>query len=219
MLVALKKRATLPTFLTFYTLILTVLYSAISYKTPWCLLNFLFGLILLAGIGASALMGAFSNRFAKAFTAIVLLALATQLAIQSYRASYVYAADRRNPYVYAQTVPDLLNLVKKVDAVAQLSPTAYDTIIKVITPDGDYWPLPWYLRQFTRIGWYDSLPADPYAPMIIVSAQLDARLDEKSDKKWIMVGLTELRPQKFLELYVEAELWKKYIATLPRERD
>jgi hypothetical protein len=54
---------------------------------------------------------------------------------------------------------------------------------------------------------------------MIVGAEVDARLDEKSDKKWIMVGYTELRPQKFLELYVEAELWKKYVATLPPSRD
>jgi len=27
----------------------------ISYKTPWCLLNFWLGMILLAGIGAAAL--------------------------------------------------------------------------------------------------------------------------------------------------------------------
>ena len=92
-------------------------------------------------------------------------------------------------------------------------------MVKVITPDGDYWPLPWYLRRFKSVGWYDKVPDDPFAPIMIVSAQLDARYDEKSDKKWIMVGLTELRPGKFLELYVEAELWKKYVASLPRERE
>ena len=38
----------LPRFLTFYTFLLTLLYSLISYKTPWCGLNFLIGMILLA---------------------------------------------------------------------------------------------------------------------------------------------------------------------------
>jgi uncharacterized protein (TIGR03663 family) len=219
MFVSLKTKLRLPTFLTFYTLILAALYSAISYKTPWCLLNFLFGMIVLAGIGAAALIAPFANRFAKVLITIVLLGLSAQLAAQSYRASYVYAADRRNPYVYAQTVPDLLNLVQKVEGIAQVSTNRYDTVIKIITPDGDYWPLPWYLRRFKHIGWYDAVPKDPYAPIMIVAAQLDARYDEKSDKKWIMVGLTELRPGKFLELYVEAELWKNYVANLPQERD
>ncbi len=39
-------------FLALYTIILTVIYSAISYKTPWCLLSFWNGMILLAGVGA-----------------------------------------------------------------------------------------------------------------------------------------------------------------------
>ena len=34
-----------------------------------------------------------------------------------------------------------------------------------------------------------------------------------------MVGLSELRPGNFFELYVELELWKKYVETLPRERN
>jgi uncharacterized protein (TIGR03663 family) len=219
MIVSVQKKKLFPTFLTFYTLILTAIYSAISYKTPWCLLNFLFGMILLAGIGASALINAFSIRFTKIFASVALLALSAQLAAQAYRASYVYVADRRNPYVYAQTSPDLLNLVQRVEAIARIAPANYETVIKVITADGDYWPLPWYLRRFKNVGWYEKVPENPFAPMMIVAAQLEARYDEKSDKKWIMVGYTELRPQKFLELYVEADLWKKYVATLPRDRE
>ena len=45
----------LPRFLTFYTFLLTLLYSLISYKTPWCALSFLMGMILLAGVGAAAI--------------------------------------------------------------------------------------------------------------------------------------------------------------------
>ena len=43
-------------FIAFYTLILTVAYSAIPYKTPWCMLGFLHGMILLAGVGAVVLV-------------------------------------------------------------------------------------------------------------------------------------------------------------------
>ncbi len=41
-------------FIAFYTLAMTVVYSVIPYKTPWCLLGFLHGMILLAGVGAVA---------------------------------------------------------------------------------------------------------------------------------------------------------------------
>jgi uncharacterized protein (TIGR03663 family) len=215
------RKQPLPKFIAIYTIVLTGAYSAISYKTPWCLLSFLFGMILLAGIGASALLERISNRAGRILMTLALLGFSAQLTYQSCRANFdpKYLADRRNPYVYAQTVPDLLNLVEKVKSVAKISDNGYKTVIKVISPGGDYWPLPWYLRRFEDVGWYEQLPNDPFAPIIIVAAQLDARLDEKSDKKWIMVGLTEQRPQKFFELYVETELWKKYVASLPPARD
>ncbi|HUS35445.1 MAG TPA: flippase activity-associated protein Agl23 [Verrucomicrobiae bacterium] len=215
-IVGIRRKAAFPTFLAIFTLLLTFAYSAISYKTPWCLLNFYIGMLLLAGYGAASI------RHWAITTCVVVSAL--QLAYQSYRASYVFASDRRNPYVYAQTVPDLLNLVEKVHSIAKVDTQIHDerrfeTVIKVIAPDGDYWPLPWYLRRFKNVGWYDAMPPDPFAPIIIVGATMDARLDEKSEKKWIMAGYTELRPQKFLELYVEVELWKKYVATLPRDKE
>ena len=213
------KKSPLLRFLALYTIILTGLYSAIAYKTPWCLLNFYLGMILLAGVGAVAVVEFFRSRAGQAVMVVVLLALTLQLSWQSWRASFLYAADRRNPYVYAQTVPDLLKLMERAEGLARVAPTKYETVVKVIAPESDYWPLPWYLRRLQHVGWYDKLPDDPYAPIVMVSSKLNARLDDKSDKKWIMAGLSEMRPGIFLELYVELELWKKYVETLPRDRD
>jgi hypothetical protein len=176
-------------------------------------------MILLAGIGAAKLVDVFPTRGLKVALVTVLLGFTAQLTGQAWRASFVYSADRRNPYVYAQTTPKLLELVQRTEDIAHVAPTGYETVIKIIATDSDYWPLPWYLRRFKNIGWYDQLPTEPFAPIIIVSSKLDARLDEKSDKKWLMVGLTELRPGKFFEQYVELELWKKYVETLPRDRE
>jgi uncharacterized protein (TIGR03663 family) len=208
-------KSSLLRFLTFYTAFITIIYSAISYKTPWCLLSFLYGMILLAGVGAASLVGRFRSVPAKVACIAVLFALSGQLAAQSWRTSFVYYSDRRNPYVYAQTVPDVLKLVERVEGIGRVSPADFGTVIKVMAPESDYWPLPWYLRRFPNIGWYEKLPDDPFAPIIIVSSKLEAQLDEKSARKWIMAGLTELRPGRFFELYVELDLWKKYVETLP----
>lgn len=216
---AFRRKAPAPIFVAIYAIVLSIAYSAISYKTPWCLLNFLFPMILLAGLGATYMINCVTGRPGKVVMGLILAGSMGQMISQTYRGSFVYAADRRNPYVYAQTVPDLMNLVQKLDAIGKVASAGYESVVKVIAPDGDYWPLPWYLRRFKNVGWYEAMPADPFAPIIIVGATMEARLDEKSDKKWIMAGYTELRPQKFLELYVELELWKKYVATLPRDRD
>lgn len=209
------KKTPLLCFLAIYTITLTAAYALISYKTPWCLLSFYHGMILLAGVGAASLVEFCRARAAKVIVLAILAAATVQLTWQSWRASFVYFADRKNPYCYSQTVRDVLNLVQKAEAVAQVSPQKFATVVKVIAPDSDYGPLPWYLRRFQHVGWYDALPADPFAPIIVVSSKLDARLDEKSDKKWIMAGMFEQRPAVFLELYVELELWKKYVETVP----
>ena len=213
------KKSPLRRFLAIYTILLTAAYSAISYKTPWCLLGFFNGMILLAGIGATALVEFFQQRARKIFIVAILAVATFQLAWQAWRGSFVYFADRKNPYVYAQTVPDVLNLAQKAEALAQLSPQGHELVVKVIAPDSDYGPLPWYLRRFKHVGWYDALPADSFAPIVITAAKLNVALDEKSDKKWVMAGMFELRPGNFLELYVERKLWGKFVATLPRAKD
>jgi len=201
-------------FLALFTVLLTAIYSVLSYKTPWCLLSFWLGMLLLAGVGAAVLLRASRFQWARTAAGILLGAGAAQLAAQAWNASTAFADDPRNPYVYAQTSADLLKLVQKIETVAQAEPQPEQTLIKVIAPEGDYWPLPWYLRRFTRTGWYTEMPPDPFAPIMIVSAQLRARLDEK--KTHAMVRYYQLRPQVFLELYVEAGLWGRYLQKNPR---
>ncbi len=209
------KPSPLHRFLALYTMFLTVIYSVISYKTPWCLLSFFHGMILLAGIGAAASVEFFRARAARAVVLTLLLGMTIQLSWQSRSASLEYASDRRNPYVYAQTVPDILNLVRTAEGVAGVAPDRFATVLKVVAPNSDYWPLPWYFRRFENVGWYETLPDDPFSPLMAVSTKLEARLDDRSERKWLMVGISEMRPGTFFELYVELELWKKYVETLP----
>ncbi len=200
-------------FLAIYTLSLTAIYSLIAYKTPWCLLGFLHGWILLAGIGTASVFSVCRTPVAKTAAAIPLLAATAHLAWQSWQLNFICPADSRSPLVYAQTAPDFLRLPDQIDRLLSVHPDGENMRVKVIAPAGDYWPLPYYLRRMTRVGWFDELPDDPYAPVIVAAAQLHARLDERSEKKWLMVGLFEQRPGVFMELYVEANLWKKWIAS------
>lgn len=204
--------------LAWYTAALTAAYSVIPYKTTWCLLGFWQPAILLAGVGAVALVSAIHLRWGRICVAVALVAATGQLAWQSYRDSFVVASDWRNPYTYSQTRPNVHELVARVEGLALVHPDGRNMLVKVAAPES-YWPLPWYLRQFKRVGWWDQLPEDPYAPVVIASARLGAALDEKSGKKWIATGTYELRPGVYLELFVEFELWKRFVATLPRDRE
>lgn len=207
-------------FLTFFTLAMIAGYTLISYKTPWCLLGFLQPMLLLAGLGVA---GGWHWLAAKPLAlrvavGVALAGAALQLGWQGWRLSHEFAADKRNPYTYSQTAPDVRDLVSRVEGIARVHPEGNAMLVKVIAPES-YWPLPWYLRGLKNVGWYDALPADPFAPVVLASTRVGAALDEKSGRKWIMAGLYPLRPGAFLELYVEMDLWKRYVATLPPEAE
>lgn len=205
--------ASLVRFLALYTAALVVGYALISYKTPWCLLNFWQSAILLAGVGVAVLFDRFPRALPRLGLTLALLLAGGHLVWQSIQTNTRFAANPCNPYVYAQTLPDIHRLLTKVNALMEVSPEGNSTRINVMAPDHDYWPLPWYLRRFTRVGWFDQVPLDPYAPVMIVAGRFQAGLDEK--KTHVMNEYIHLRPQMTLELYIELELWKAYLAKHP----
>jgi predicted membrane-bound mannosyltransferase len=196
-------------FLSFFAFALAAVYSLLPYKTPWCLLGFWQGMLLLAGAGAAALSRWLKPRVARVALALVLVAGAGHLAWQAWEGGTEYAADRRNPYVYAQTSPDLLDLVAQIESLASAQPEGQNLLIKVMAEDGDYWPLPWYLRNFKRVGWWSQLPDAPLAPVMVISPQFHNRLAEAADYE--MAGFFQLRPNVFLELCVQKNLWQAWM--------
>jgi uncharacterized protein (TIGR03663 family) len=208
-----RANASFVRFLSFYTLALTGAYSVISYKTPWCLLSFLHGMILLAGVGAAVLVRSVRPLAVRLAVAAAIVLGVLHLGWQAWTLSFPLAASPRNPYVYAHTSPDFLRMTQLIDRLVPDLAQRSEIIIKVMARDDDYWPLPWYLRSFPRTGWWSAIPEDPLAPIMICSAAFHARFDERGTH--LMVGYFELRPKVFLELYVQKELWVDYLKRNP----
>lgn len=196
-----------PRFILFFTVITAVIYSLIPYKTPWNLLPFYFGLVLLAGNGVGLLLRMSRFRLVRIFILGALAPGFINLAIQAYRADFRLHSDPANPYVYAQTSPDLLKLVGAVEAAAVRAPEKRDLLIEVIAPPDETWPLPWYFRKFGRVGYWTSLetatkdvPAGK-APVVITSSsfagEAAAKLGEGYEQTFY-----GLRPEVVLSLFV-----------------
>jgi uncharacterized protein (TIGR03663 family) len=200
-------------FLVFYAALAAVVYSAIPYKTPWNLLPFYVGFIMLAGSGAAVLTSVPRRNPGKLAAALVLVAGFAQLGFQSYRTNFVYPADARNPYVYAQTSPDFLKLVRRVEDLALLTPEHQNMLIKVIAGPYETWPLPWYLRGFGRVGyWGDAGEAGDIdrPPVIISSAEETAKIDSVLSTAY-RSEYYGLRPGVLLALSVRNDLWETFM--------
>jgi uncharacterized protein (TIGR03663 family) len=198
-------------FIAIYTLLLTAAYSVIAYKTPWCLLGFWHGFILLAGVGAAVLIRWFRPMAVKVIIVLMILVATTQLAGQACRAAFVYSSDPRNPYVYAHTLPDLVEMADKIAVISQADPRGAGVPVKIMAAGGDYWPLPWYLRGFTNVGYYADVPDDPKAAIIVNSPQFSVPLDARLTNDYADAGLFGHRPAVFLQLRVEKGLWNRYL--------
>jgi predicted membrane-bound mannosyltransferase len=135
-----------------YTVATAILYSAIPYKTPWLALNLFLPMVLLAGRGLMNLWHAASNATGRMFVLLFAAALATALGHDTRKRVFAAPADERNPYAYAQTVDNLLGLPERLQKVARDNPSGDNLRIAVVAADA--WPLPWYLRQFPNVGFW-----------------------------------------------------------------
>ena len=200
-------------FMFFFTLLATAVYSLIPYKTPWNMLPFFIGIILLAGNGAAFLLDRSKNLASWSLILLIVCAGLFHLGYQAYSANFRYYADSRNPYVYAHTSPDFLNLVRRVEDIARYHPDGKDMTIKVITHPDEAWPLPWYLRGFTRVGyWQEAGDASPLedVPVVISSVDMTEGIREylQETHQGEFFGL---RPEVLLAVHIRRDLWEKFL--------
>jgi uncharacterized protein (TIGR03663 family) len=164
-------------FLAFYTLIMTIIYSAIPYKTPWSMLGFYHGIILMAAVGMTVFIQIAINLWRKVFVRTILAVGLLFLVFQSYVANFYLYADPIYPYVYAHTSVDIFKITDRIKKAASMHPDKNDMYIQVIYPNHNYWPLPWYLRDFNKVSYQDKINQTlPPAPLIIASPDVKNEL-------------------------------------------
>ncbi len=208
-------------FIACYTVIMTIIYSAIPYKTPWCLLSFYQGMILLAAVAVVAVVNLLGRVLSRILMVLFFLVFATDLCLEAFLASRVYDVNAGNPYVYAHPTKDVLTIARRVEEVSRAYPAGREMPVWVVCPDCDYWPLPWYLRSFKNVGYYNDVNEIRLsAPVVIASAGIQERLIGRlfdispAGAKNLYVPLfdkgIELRPQVELRGYVTKDLWDQW---------
>jgi hypothetical protein len=123
----------------------------IPYKTPWLALNFWPAFALMAGVAVEWFWFAHPKFLPRAIGLAVLILVGALTIRDSWQRVFVNPAGVDNPYAYAHTVEDLLGLPQRLAELCQ-ERRLNDPRIAVVAADA--WPLPWYLRQYSQVGYW-----------------------------------------------------------------
>ncbi|MDX6268982.1 MAG: hypothetical protein QOD28_205 [Acidobacteriota bacterium] len=198
-----EPRRRFPLFAALWGFGLLAAYSLIKYKTPWLVLSML---VPFAIAGGYAIDWLYRRRTAGARPlALGVLGVALVVAaVQTARLNYVHYDDDRYIYVYAHTKREYLDLINEVNRIAERAGTKYETNINVAAPE--YWPMPWYFRDYKRVGYQSRVIPTTTDAVVITSSTQSAEMQATNGANYQLVGTYPMRPGVTLNLYARRDL-------------
>lgn len=236
-LVSLRRSASgLSLFISQWAFGLIAAYSLIAYKTPWLALNFVIPLALASGVAMEWLYSElrdwqfdWKQRVAMVLAVLLLATGPLPAAFRAFTQEKAPIAtaipgyqtldlnfknydndDRYYVYVYAHTRRELLDLLAEIDKIAERTHQGNQTGITIVSPD--YWPMPWYLRNYNRVGYFGRMSGSNEPIIIASQGQVDEVNSIFGDRYQLVhseknaSGSFALRPGVDLLLYTKREL-------------
>lgn len=183
-------------------------YSLISYKTPWLALNFIIPLALIAGHAFEVIWESFRNLALSAGILLLTVCISGYQTVDLNFFNYDNDAEYY-VYVYAHTRRELHAMLQEIDRVAARSGQGAATGITIVAPE--YWPLPWYFRDFTAVDYYGRMTSTT-KPIIIAAETQGAEMESTFGERYQQVnsglnsaGSFPLRPGVNFLLYVSRD--------------
>ena len=195
-----KARHRFAVFTAFWAFGLFLAYTLIPYKTPWLAISFLLPMCIVAGYGIGEFVRVtdLNQRVIGGLLTIVATAV---LAYQTYDLNFVRYDDEAMPYIYAHTKRGFLDLVDKMHYYAEKSGKGNEATIEIVS--SDYWPMPWYFRDYKNAHFYGQLIDANSAEMIIAKKpDQDADVRKRYAAHYKIAGEYPLRPGVDLVLLV-----------------
>jgi hypothetical protein len=188
-------------FVSLWALGLFLIYSMIPYKTPWLVLNMVVPWALLAGCFMQALSCSLRSRWSRRLLWLVFAMLIIRSAATAVRISFVDYDDDREKIIYVQTRRAVKHLVRRVWTLSD----QYDGLnTRMVSVTPEYWPLPWYFRDFPDMLWFGRMIDHPDAPVILARNDQAAEIERKLPYAWRKEEFA-LRPGVTLILYYKAD--------------
>jgi len=193
-------------FCAFWSMGIFAAYALVPYKTPWLALSIILPLVIMCGY---AFGGAYKPGV-RVFTTCVAGAAVMFCLYLAIDASFVHYDDDSScdgtpcyPYVYAHTRRDFLNLMDEIESIAVRNPAHKDIGITVVSPE--HWPMPWYLREYTKVGYHGQLVPTSEPIVIGLEPQLP-QLEQQLGANYHLFSTHELRPGNKLVMFVRNDV-------------
>jgi len=201
-----QRRNRFALFCAFWTLGMLAAYSLLPYKTPWLILNITLPLTLLAGYGVSECVAKIMQHGQRLARVCLALSFGLVLCFSAYQTlvlNFLRYDDDSEPYVYAHTSRQFLPLLDKVNNIAQINGSGKQ--IKVAITSKDYWPLPWYLRDYPNVGYWGHIVSTQDA-IVIGDTSQEPELHKSLGNDYVRVDSYDLRPGVVLVLFARRDM-------------
>ncbi|MGZ5435738.1 MAG: flippase activity-associated protein Agl23 [Pyrinomonadaceae bacterium] len=170
-------------------------YSLVGYKTPWIALNFIVPLALTSGYTLDVFYRKLRELNQPLFFLAPAVLIVAFCGYQMYQLNFVYYDDDKYVYVYAHTRRETLVMLDQIDRVAKQMKTGYDTGVAIVSPE--YWPLPWYFRDYKRVGYYQKV-VPTTEPVIIGSVGQEEEIKATYGDQYQQIDSSKLNDPRIL---------------------
>ena len=171
--------------LTLYALVTFVVYSTIPYQTPWLSLNLWLPLAIINGLGVAGIWALIKKPAGQWLAGIACVGFLAVLGLETKALVFEKPFDEKNPFAYAHTGEDITRLPERLNELAALTKNPQPRIAVIAA---DAWPLPWYLRKFTKVGYWQPAQEPGAADFYLTTTEVPDHITER---------LKTLRPEFF----------------------
>ncbi len=192
-------------YLAIYSVGTLIAYSIVKYKTPWCIISFIWPFTFI--FGAAVLLVPLTYKRVVYLVSAILLTGSLGYCVWL---NYFRCTTETEPYVYVQTYNDVYKFTDPLLQLAHSDPRAYQLVGHIIRASP--YPLPWMLDDFGRVGYYekDNLPPKVDGDFLLVQQDKIATVEAKLHDSYYTFSMT-IRPyQDPSKAYFNAKIFKSF---------
>jgi uncharacterized protein (TIGR03663 family) len=192
-------------YLSIYGVGTLMVYSYVNYKTPWCIISFIWPFLFIFGALVTIVSVSYKQLATNVSAALLSVSFGSCLWL-----NYFHCTTDTEPYVYVQTYNDIFKLTDPVLTLAHRDPLFYQLTGHIIRASA--YPLPWILGDFTKIGYYENKnsPTNFDADFLLVQEDRVEEAEGKLHDSYYTEPL-RIRPyQDTSKLYLSARIFKGF---------